>query len=76
VREGGLAEGGEESASEKGWEERVPPDDGEVLSFRPFLESDGSAHINTEIEAIAGDCVLPSGFKVCSADVVDEQCYV
>lgn len=45
--EGGLAEGGEESAGEKGWEECVPSDDGEVIIFRPFLESDGSTDINT-----------------------------
>ena len=40
VGEGGLAEGGEESAGEKVREERIPPDNGKVIIFRPFLESD------------------------------------
>ena len=44
---GGSAEGGEESAGEKGWEECVPSNDREVIIFRPFLESDGSTDINT-----------------------------
>jgi hypothetical protein len=48
VREGGLAEGGEESAGEKGREERVPPDEGEVIIFRPLLESDGFTCFNAE----------------------------
>ena len=42
MREGGLAERREESAGEKRWEESVPPDHGEVIIFRPFLESDSS----------------------------------
>jgi len=45
--EGGLAEGGKESAGEEGWEERVPSYDREVILFRPFLESNDSTDINT-----------------------------
>ena len=54
--EGGFAEGGEESAGEKVREERVPPDDGKVIIFRPFLESDGSTRslsVSTQLRGVA-----------------------
>lgn len=46
--EGCLAERGEESASEKGREEHIPLDSGEVVVFRPFLESDDSTGLVSE----------------------------
>jgi hypothetical protein len=77
VGEGGLAEGGEESAGEKGREERVPPDDGEVIIFRPFLESDGSTgESQYRYEMYERDWALPFGLEVGPANVVDEQRYV
>jgi len=76
VGEGGLAEGGEESAGEKGREESVPPDDGEVIIFRPFLKPNGSTCLNTSTKTITRGCALPFGFEMSPANVVDEQCDV
>ena len=70
--EGGLAEGGEEGAGEKGWEEHVPPDGGEVIIFGPFLESDDPTDLIPGTARSMRDCVLPSGSEVCPSNVVDE----
>ena len=74
--EGGLAEGGEESAGEKGWEECVPSDDREVIIFRPFFESVGSQMSMLEAEVRVHGWALPSRFEICPSDVVDKQCDV
>ena len=58
VGEGGLTEGGEESAGEKGGEERVPSDDREVIILRPFLESGGSMHFSTRDQCDCGGIAI------------------
>ena len=56
VGEGGLAEGRKESTGEEGREERVPPDNGKVIIFRPFLKSDGCPlYLNTSIKTTTRD---------------------
>jgi len=73
IGQGSLAEGGEESTGEKSREESVPPDDGKVVIFRPFLKPDGSTYLNTGIKTIMRGYALPFVLEETPANVVDEQ---